>query len=381
MGEIYRITDRFKITGRRTVYVVNISNGSAIHMEDILLDLRGNRFKVKGIEMIRKIPDGKSFKDIPVGLIFELLDGAEASGNIMVRDLKDLNFIFCNHPLYQHNIDEDYKEEYQEAGLHHSCALFSYEDMEAGKLSLFGESISGLTIYRGWMMKPEMYARFYSLLEEKGIILINTPQEYEKYHTLPGWYSDFAEYTIESVWETEGSVENALSMAKQLQGSYIVKDFVKSRKHEWYDACFIKNVSDTENTAKVIKNFISRQGDSLVGGVVLRKFENLKQIGFHGKSGMPMSEEYRAFIYAGKVLILDNYWTDNDFVGISEAEKCWIETIASKIKSNFITMDLARKEDGELIIMELGDGQVSGLQQIRKKDFYNSFEVNEKNTC
>ena len=32
--------------------------------------------------------------------------------------------------------------------------------------------------------------------------------------------------------------------AKQLNGPYIVKDYVKSRKHEWYDACFIKNISD-----------------------------------------------------------------------------------------------------------------------------------------
>ena len=54
------------------------------------------------------------------------------------------------------NYDEDYEVEYQEAELHHSCALFSYEDMERGKLSLFGEEISGLTIYCGWMMKPEM---------------------------------------------------------------------------------------------------------------------------------------------------------------------------------------------------------------------------------
>ena len=140
--------------------------------------------------------------------------------------MNDINFIFCNHPLYQRKVDEDYEVEYQEAGLHHSCALFSYEDMERGKLSLFGEEISGLTIYRGWMMKPEMYSDFYTLLEQKGIYLINTPEEYERYHTLPGWYDDFADETAQSVWETEGNVENALLKAKQLSGSYIVKDYV-----------------------------------------------------------------------------------------------------------------------------------------------------------
>lgn len=40
-------------------------------------------------------------------------------------------------------------------------------------------------------------------------------------------------------------------------------------------------------------------------------------------------------------------------------------------------MDIARKADGELVIMELGDGQVSGLQQIDEKVFYQSFDSEE----
>lgn len=36
------------------------------------------------------------------------------------------------------------------------------------------------------------------------------------------------------------------------------------------------------------------------------------------------------------------------------------------------------KGDGELMIMEFGDGQVSGLQQIEAKDFYQSFEREER---
>lgn len=356
MGDVLRILDRFRITGRGVVYTVKISKGCIIHIGDVLLDLRGNRFEVSGIEMFRGIiAEGKSFEDMPLGLMFKQLDGVEAYGNILVKDLNDINFIFCNHPLYQRKVDEDYEVEYQEAGLHHSCALFSYEDMERGKLSLFGEEISGLTIYRGWMMKPEMYSDFYTLLEQKGIYLINTPEEYERYHTLPGWYDDFADETAQSVWETEGNVENALLKAKQLSGSYIVKDYVKSRKHEWYDACFISNIADVANTASVIKNFVERQGDSLVGGIVLRKFENLKQIGFHERSGMPISEEYRVFVYAGKVLIMDNYWTEKEDVKLSDSEISWIESIAKKIRSNFATVDIARKADGELVIMELGD--------------------------
>lgn len=129
MGDVLRILDRFRITGRGVVYTVKISKGCIIHIGDVLLDLRGNRFEVSGIEMFRGIiAEGKSFEDMPLGLMFKQLDGVEAYGNILVKDLNDINFIFCNHPLYQRKVDEDYEVEYQEAGLHHSCALFSYED-------------------------------------------------------------------------------------------------------------------------------------------------------------------------------------------------------------------------------------------------------------
>lgn len=381
MANVFRILERFKITGRGYVYKIQNYAHSNIHVGDILYDLQSNRFMVTGIEMFRRITDKPGIEELPLGLMLEFLDGVAAEGNILVRSLEDVNFLFCNHPLYSQRVDEDYQDEYQAAGLEHACALFSYEDLQLGKLSLYGEEISGLTIYRGWMMKPEMYRDFYNMLEAKGIILINTPEEYERYHMLPGWYEDFKDSTAESVWENQGTLESALTMTKDLFGAYIVKDYVKSRKHEWYDACFVSNINVKQNTEKIIGNFISRQGSDLVGGVVLRQFVKLKQNGFHEKSGMPLSEEYRIFVFAGRIQIMDDYWHEGEQVGISDEEKAWIESQVGKLKSNFVTMDLARREDGSLIIMELGDGQVSGLQQIDVNDFYRSIYPYVRGCC
>ncbi|EJZ69876.1 ATP-grasp domain-containing protein [Lachnoanaerobaculum sp. OBRC5-5] len=287
---------------------------------------------------------------------------------------KNLNFIFCSHPLNKKSVDEDYMEEYQAAGLNHSCALFSYEDLEVGKLSLYGEDIKGLTIYRGWMMSPNMYENFYNLLLERGIQLINTPKEYAKYHLLPGWYKDFESSTPFSIWSESKNIEDALRLTDGLEGAFIIKDYVKSRKHEWYDACFIKDIRDKENTERVINNFINRQSSNLEGGVVLRKFESLKSIGNHKDSGMPISEEYRIFVFKGEILIADNYWNYSGELNITEDEYTLIESIISEIESSFITIDLARKTDGNLIIMEMGDGQVSGLQQMDEYEFYGAFQ-------
>lgn len=373
MADILRIQDRCNISNRGHVYTFKYNKDTVIRLGDLFYDLQGHRFKVKGLEAAHGYPTDVLNDELLIRATFECLDGVEATGNILVSEFRNINFLFCNHPLYSKRVDMDYEAEYQEARLNYPCGLLSYEDLENGKLSLYGDEIGGLTIYRGWMMKPEMYETFFNLLEEKGIFLINSPEEYKRYHTLPGWYHELSEWTAESIWEEDGSVNDILEKSISLKGSYIVKDYVKSRKHEWYDACYISDIADRINASKVISTFAERQGESLVGGIVLRKFVKLKQIGFHEKSGMPISEEYRVFVYAGKVHIMDHYWNSDSKVAFSENELMWIQEIAASLRSNFVTLDLARKEDGMLIIMELGDGQVSGLQEIDVNGFYNAF--------
>ncbi len=223
-------------------------------------------------------------------------------------------------------------------------------------------------------MRPELYRKFYAMLEERDIILINSPEEYERYHLLPGWYDDFKSETAQSVWGDEGSVTKALRAARELEGPFIVKDYVKSRKHEWYDACYIENIANVENASKIITNFVDRQREDLIGGIVLRRFVKLKQIGYHENSGMPLSEEYRVFIVSGRVAAISDYWRGDEEIRLSDAEREWIGSLALRVKSNFVTMDLARKEDGSLIIIEFGDGQVSGLQQIDPGEFYSALD-------
>lgn len=287
--------------------------------------------------------------------------------------MQKFKFLYCNNAFENNEADPVYDGEYRvsrEKGFENS--LFSYEDLEFGKLRLFNGNIEGSTIYRGWMMKPDMYQKFYEKLKNKGIELINTPNEYNKYHLLPGWYKDFEDCTAKSSWTEDFSEESLKELLSKFEGAVIVKDYVKSRKHEWYEACFIEDVKDTENALKVIKNFIERQDDLLTGGVVLREFLNLKSIGKHENSGMPISEEYRVFVLDNEPLIIDSYWHHSEG-GLSDNEIKWVKEICKRIDSRFVTIDLARKSDGELVVMELGDGQVSGLQDIPEDEFYKCF--------
>ncbi|MGW4632708.1 ATP-grasp domain-containing protein [Nocardia sp. NPDC004415] len=53
-------------------------------------------------------------------------------------------------------------------------------------------------------------------------------------------------------------------------GAGIVKDYVKSRKHEWDSACYVPDLRDTPALRRIVERFVELQGESLAGGVVAR---------------------------------------------------------------------------------------------------------------
>jgi hypothetical protein len=110
----------------------------------------------------------------------------------------------------------------------------------------------------------------------------------------------------------------------------------------------------------VVRRFIELQGNGLEGGLVFRQFVPLQSIGRHSQSGMPLTKEFRCFFLDGEVLQLSHYWAEGEYAGEAPliAE---FQSIAATIQSRFFTMDIAQREDGTWIIVELGDGQVAGL--------------------
>ena len=112
----------------------------------------------------------------------------------------------------------------------------------------------------------------------------------------------------------------------------------------------------------VIRTFIDRQDAELVGGVVLREYLPLKLTGLHETSGMPLAEEVRVFCYQHQPLAQLAYWSGQQRVDNSDyqhlLEACQV------IDNDFFSVDLALQADGRWVIIEIGDGQVSGLQGL-----------------
>lgn len=288
--------------------------------------------------------------------------------------------IFCADPLQPRSVDADYLDEWQAAQaagfetalLNYEALVYEHDATKASRLIRAAEPAAA--IYRGWMLPTEAYRRIYAVLDEREIRLVNTPEQYLETHHVPEWIEALAEHTpVTLVVPLSPAAQvdfDKITVALTQFGSrpLIVKDYVKSRKHEWEDACFIPSAADRMAVERVVRNFMARQGDDLVGGLVFREFVDLQPVGIHPISGMPLFNEYRMFIRNGLPLIVWPYW--GEYAGQKPPEGLFRAEM-QRISSPFYTMDVAQRRDGAWIILELGDGQVAGLPDgLNPDEFY-----------
>lgn len=281
-----------------------------------------------------------------------------------------MDVLFPSEPFDSKTVDSSFEAELQAAkaaGLR--TQLIDVEALDAGDSRkavrrLAREGSSRSAIYRGWMLDVPAYEALHGSLFECGYALINDPAQYRHAHHLPASYPLIAGRTPKTVWTSAGSQFDLPTVMELLEpmgeGPVIVKDYVKSQKHYWEQACFIPSARDPDAVRRVVTRFIELQGDSLTGGLVFRKFEELDALTSHSKSGMPLTKEFRIFFLDRTPLAVAEYWEEGDY-GSERPPIDPFLPLAAKIDSRFFTMDVARRKDGTWIVMELGDGQVSGI--------------------
>jgi hypothetical protein len=231
-----------------------------------------------------------------------------------------------------------------------------------------------LALYRGWMVTPDQYRLLYGALEGKGIRLLNDPAAYRHSHYLPESYPVIEPHTPRSAWiKTKGGVapDEIMGLLRPFGSApLVVKDFVKSRKHEWSEACFIPSASDRAAVERVVRRFLELQGDDLSEGLVFREFVEFEPLGRHPRSEMPLTKEFRLFFLDGQPIFWTPYWEEGDYAGLTPPVERFA-AVAGGVRSHFFTMDVAQRRDGGWMIVELGDAQVAGLPEHADVDeFY-----------
>ena len=262
---------------------------------------------------------------------------------------------------------EDYRLEYEEAIKNgFDVLLFNYDDFLWSKKLKLNKSIEfdcvEKVLYRGWMMKYEDYSALYNSLSKLNLQLINTPDEYRNCHEFYYSYNKIKEHTPRSIFYPQGTSID-WDYIKNSFERFLVKDYVKSVKGFNFPSYF-DNSYENSQLDSFIKQFIDIRGDLYTGGIAIKEYVDLDKT-----DNIP--HEFRAFYYNKELLIIyqnsENY---DDNLPLDFA--CNIPIL----NSNFYTVDFAILENGEIVIIETGDGQVSGISNESKiSDFYSCLKI------
>ncbi|MEU7581190.1 ATP-grasp domain-containing protein [Streptomyces sp. NPDC041068] len=269
-------------------------------------------------------------------------------------------FLFPSDPLRTARPDPEFAPEVAAArGTGAAVALVDHDALLAGDAARAVGRVprgSGPYWYRGWMMPVARYEQLEQALAARGCVLLTAAAPYARAHELPGWYAalEEASLTPRSVWcaAAPGEPPPAERLARLVAplgpGSGIVKDYVKSRKHEWHEACFVPELTDGARLSTVVERFFALQEKTLAGGLVVRAYESFVAGG-----------EARVWWLDGEALLVTAHPDTPERTPAPALAD--VRAAVATLGCRFVTTDLALHEDGRWRVVEVGDGQVSGL--------------------
>ena len=258
-----------------------------------------------------------------------------------------MRLLYPSDPFNNKRPDEEYVEEFDAAnasGL--ACSLFSLEDFRDGAFRPRPRLDEGdEIIYRGWMLSIEDYARLVDAILGAGAKPLVSANDYQSCHHLPDWYEACKDWTPETVFLQRDS-----DFRRALEGlnwpAYFVKDYVKS-----LTTARGSLANDAEEVAEIVM-LIEQYRGMIEGGVCVRRFELL----------LPNTEE-RYFVFKGNAYGRDGLVPE------------LVDKIATAIHSPFFSVDTVLSADGNLRLIELGDGQVSDRKLWPAETFAKMFNT------
>ena len=210
-------------------------------------------------------------------------------------------------------------------------------------------------VYRGWMTGADDYAAMERFLVGKGYAMLDTAESYRLCHHAPGLMEPLSAWMMPATMLPEEKFHEVAEFLLILpRRPVVIKDWVKSESGLWNEACYIPDPHDIPAAMRVINRFIELRGDYLTGGLIFREYTELS------KDDSGRAAEFRAFCVDGRQA--------GDFIrrnGPPEESPpvSLLSEIASRVPARFFSVDFARKKNGEWLLIEVGYGGVSGIEE------------------
>lgn len=228
--------------------------------------------------------------------------------------------------------DEMFADQYAALSSAGFSASVCTDGVLAGVKPLRSIPAGSTVVYRGWMATAEEYTALVKAIEQCEALPLTSPDEYLATHHLPNWYPLLNDLTPETrVFPPD--VDMVVELRSLGWGEYFITDFVKSLKTGRGSV-----VHDPAEAPAVVAELREDRG-RIEGGICVRRVEEFV-----------VGSERRYFVLKGI-----SYAADGDPVPRI------VQQCAERVVSPFFSVDVARRSDGELRVVEIGDGQVSDL--------------------
>lgn len=205
-------------------------------------------------------------------------------------------------------------------------------------------------------------------LDVSGSELINTYTQHRYIADMGNWYRDLVLYTPKTWTRLEAIPTEAYPI--------IIKGETNSKKFLWDTHMFAANQREA---CDVVSNLTN---DGIIGdqSLYFRQYVPLKKY-LDGFCGMPVTKEFRCFVLDGQVLTKAFYWSNylddieqltGELPNPKDIPEQFLQTVINQVGKNarFYVIDVAQTEEGEWIVIELNDGQMSGLSCTDPVELY-----------
>jgi len=207
------------------------------------------------------------------------------------------------------------------------------------------------------------YESLSAALMEFDLRLINSVRQHEMASLLPNWYPEIKEFTARSVWyETLPTAETIL---KEFTFPVFIKGERQTNRHS-QGMSIANNLVELENILNYWKQ------DKVLGWqrLICRDFIELEKIADRVGDKIQPSKEFRIFLWKNRTVGIGHYWTEFDKVELTASEQSHIIKLAEKVSGivdvPFLVVDVAKKADGDWMVIELNDAQESGYAGVNK---------------
>lgn len=210
----------------------------------------------------------------------------------------------------------------------------------------------------------------------RGASLINDARAHRYVADLANWYHDFEDLTPKTWFRLEDVPAGA-------GGSFVLKGATNSRKHLWRTHMF------AGDRGEVMPVALRLMDDSMIGnqGIYIRQYENFVRHG-EGVQGLPITHEFRWFFLDGEPIAHGFYWSEQaDHPAVAAVLRNYakqsftaelrgmgelVVEVGRRLKDRirFAVADVALREDGAWRLVELNDGQMSGLSCVDPGKLY-----------